>query len=421
MERAWVVLLALQAAVGAEAAEPPNADGGATAATVLSPMQGRPLDKAEDAVVHVSEGLRGALPASVRVPAWLGLELWQWVGLPVVLLAAFALSLVLSALSVRLLQKLFSTPAGDAAPVLGDVSGPIRLFWFGLWGALGLHFLALPEGALTWGGRLFRALLGLGFFWALVRVVRAWSAQYLASQRAQTNPGSRALVGLVARIAQLAMVAFASLLVLAELGFSVTNVLAGLGIGGIALALGAQKTLEHLFGAFALALDQPFREGDFVKVEDVTGTVETIGLRSTRIRTLERTVVTIPNGKLADMRLETFAARDRFLLQTTLTLTYGTTAGQLRAVRDGIEEVLRAHPKIWADTVSVRFSALATSSLNVEVLCWFLVKDIEEFKAVREAVLLDFMAVVERHGASFAFPTQTVHLVQPPAGGPKQS
>jgi MscS family membrane protein len=209
-------------------------------------------------------------------------------------------------------------------------------------------------------------------------------------------------------------VAFASLAILSELGVSVTSALAGLGIGGIALALGAQKTLEHLLGAFAIAIDQPIREGDFVKIEDFVGTVEAIGLRSTRVRTLDRTIISVPNGKLADMRLETFAARDRFRLATTIGLTYGTTAAQVRQVRDGLEQVLRQHPQIWPDVVSVRFGAFADYSLNVDVVCWFLVKDFEEFKRVREEVLLSFMEVVEKAGCSFAFPTQTVHLVREP-------
>lgn len=410
MGRAWVVVLALWGLPG-RAAGP--ADGG----WATNSAQSRSLQAAEGAVADASADLRGALPPSLRTAAWLGLERWQWVGLPILLVLAFALSLLLARLSGRLVVRLFLKNAKGDGPVVARTLAPLRLFWFGLFCALGLPVLALPDGALNWGGRLFRVLLGVGFFWGLARGVRAWSSQYLASQRALAHPGSRALVSLVTRVAQFALAAFASLAVLAELGFSVSSVVAGLGIGGIALALGAQKTLENLFGAFALAVDQPFREGDFVKVEDVTGTVEAIGLRSTRIRTVARTVVTVPNGKLADQRLETFAARDRFLLQTVLTLTYGATAAQVRAVRDGVEKALRAHPKIWPDSISVRFVELGASSLNVEVLCWFLVKDAEEFKLAREEALLSFMDVVEAAGSSFAFPTQTVHLVQPASGG----
>jgi MscS family membrane protein len=185
---------------------------------------------------------------------------------------------------------------------------------------------------------------------------------------------------------------------------------AGLGLGGLALALAAQKTVENLFGAFSIGVDQPFREGDFVKVEDFVGTVEAIGLRSTRFRTLDRTIVTLPNGKVADMRLESFAVRDRLRLASVIGLVYETTVAQMREVLSGFEQVLRAHPKIWPDNVVVRFREFAGSSLDIEVMAWFQTSDWREFQLIRQDVLLQFMEVVERVGTSFAFPTQTIHL-----------
>lgn len=416
MLRAIVMTMAVLSAAPAwaEAAAP---DAG-TSELLLGKSEA--LEKANNAVAEASVDLRGALPPWFRERSVLGLERWQWLGIPLVLLLSLILAALLARLSTRLLTRLAArTETKTDDEVASRLAGPIRLLWLGFVGDLGLHALVLPEGAETWGTRLFRVLLGLGFFWAVARAVNTWTARYVVSDHAAQRPGSKALVNLVGRVTQLAVMAFASLATLSELGFSVTSVLAGLGIGGIALALGAQKTLENLFGAFALAVDQPIREGDFVRVEDFTGTVESIGLRSTQIRTLDRTVVSVPNGKMAELRLETFAARDRFRLATTLGLTYGTTAAQVRKVRDGVEAALRAHPKIWPDVVSVRFGQFADFSLNVEVMCWFLVKDFEEFKQVREEVLLQFMEIVEQAGSSFAFPTRTVHLVQePPAAKP---
>jgi MscS family membrane protein len=410
MLRATVLALAV---LGGGASEAKGTESPPTASASLLEGKNQALEQAAEVVTEASLDLRSHLPPWFR-HRWLwGLERWQWLGVPLMLLLSLALAALLSRLSTRLLARLAErseTPTDDE--VATRLAGPLRLLWFGLLGSLSLQFLSLPETGEAWGSRLFRVLLGLGFFWAVARAVDTWTTRYVVSEHAAARPGSKALANLVGRITQFAVVAFAALATLSELGFSVTSVLAGLGIGGIALALGAQKTLENLFGAFALAVDQPIREGDFVKIDDFTGTVEAIGLRSTRIRTLDRTIVTVPNGKLADMRLETFAARDRFRLHTTLGLTYGTTAGQLRQVRDGLERVLRAHPKIWPDTVSVRFGAFADFSLNVEVMCWFLVKDFEEFKLVREEVLLQFMEVVEEAGSGFAFPTRTVHLVQ---------
>jgi MscS family membrane protein len=206
---------------------------------------------------------------------------------------------------------------------------------------------------------------------------------------------------------------------LGSLGLPVGSLLAGLGIGGIAIAFGAQKTVSDLFGAFALGIDQPLREGDYVKIDsDVVGTVESVGLRSTRVRTADRTIVSLPNGKVADMRIETFAVRDRCRLSTTIGLVYSTTAAQMREVLAGFERVLRAHMKIWPASVQVRFTQFSESSLDILINCWFMTSDGDEFALYRQEVLLAFMDVVEQAGTDFAFPTHTVHLVHPPTAPP---
>lgn len=189
-----------------------------------------------------------------------------------------------------------------------------------------------------------------------------------------------------------------------------TTLLAGLGIGGLAFAIGAQKTVENLFGSISLAVDQPFRVDDFVKVEDFVGTVEEIGIRSTRFRTLDRTLISIPNGKLSEQRLETFAARDRMRLAATIGLEYSTTHDQMQEVLEGFDRVLREHPKIWPDAVIVKFKEFGASSLDIEVMAWFQVPTWAEFQDCRQEVLLSFMQVVENAGTAFAFPTRTVHL-----------
>jgi MscS family membrane protein len=198
--------------------------------------------------------------------------------------------------------------------------------------------------------------------------------------------------------------------ILSEFGYPAASLITGLGVGGVALALAAQKTVENLFGSVSIGVDKPFRIGDFVKIDDFTGTVELIGLRSTRIRTLDRTLITIPNGRLADMRVESFAPRDRIRLALMLGLVYETTAAQMREVLAGIEGVLRGHPKIWTDSVVVRFDSFGNSSLNIQVMAWFTTASYDEYQLIRQEVLLQFMDVVEKAGTSFAFPTQTIHV-----------
>jgi MscS family membrane protein len=231
------------------------------------------------------------------------------------------------------------------------------------------------------------------------------------SSWAQARPASRSLVPLGARILQVAVMAMALVTVMSDLGFRVTGILAGLGIGGLALALAAQKTVENLFGAFSMGLDQPFRVGDFISVENlVTGTVEVVGLRSTRIRTPERTVITVPNGKLADMRIESFAPRDRIRFAAVLGLARGTSAAQVRRVMAGVEQALQAQPKLWPEGVSVRFKEITPNSLDLNVECWFGTTDYQEFQTIRQELLLTFLDLVQSAGTSFAVPTRAVQV-----------
>jgi len=250
------------------------------------------------------------------------------------------------------------------------------------------------------------------------RAVDVW-AQFLNERTwAVDNPSARSLLSVTRNLARVLVAVTGLVATLAAFGYPVATVLAGLGIGGIAIAFGAQKTIENLFGSISLAADQPFRVGDLVRIEDFTGNVERIGMRSTQIRTLDRTLVSIPNGKLADMRVEDFAARDRIRFAATIGLVYGTSEEQMRRVVTGIEALLRATPKVWPETVVSSFASFSASSLDVEVLCWFETQDLAEFRALRQQVLCGIMRIVEEAGTSFAFPTRTVHVAGAPPAAP---
>jgi MscS family membrane protein len=343
---------------------------------------------------------------------------WQWAALPALVLGALLLGLLLSRLTRVVLgwvAKRTSSPLDDA--LIPRLGAPLTAAWAFAGISLGLPWLALSLQARILASRLASALLLLALFWVFWRALDV-VAQALGNARwAKEHPGSRALLPLGRRLGKVGVVLAAAVALLSEMGYSVTSLIAGLGIGGLAVALAARSTLENLFGAFSIGADQPFREGDEVKVEDFVGTVEAIGLRSTRIRTRERTVISLPNGKLADMRVESFAARDRIRLACELGLVYTTTAAQMREILAGLERVLRDHPKIFPGAMTVRFKELGASALNLEIEAWFLTSDRAEFQAIRQEVLLQFMAVVERCGSSFAFPTQTVYVV-PEASSP---
>jgi MscS family membrane protein len=349
-----------------------------------------------------------------------GLLWWQWIALPVTVLVALALGALLGYVTRRVLVHLASrTRATWDDELIERIASPLTALWAIFLVAALKPWLVLPAGAESVLDHLLRAATYVVVFWGGLRAIGVAFAVAGESPWARSNASLAGFLPLFRKMAKVLLIALGAVSVLNELGFQVASLLAGVGIGGIALALAAQKTVENLFGSVSISVDQPFRIGDFVKLADgTTGNVEAIGMRSTRIRTLDRTVVTIPNGKLAEMTAETFAARDRMRLFVNLGLVYGTTAAQMRDVLSGIERVLRSHPKIWPDAVPIRFTSFADSSLNVEVVAWFQTSDWAEFTLIRQEMLLAFMEVVERAGTSFAFPTRTLHVVGGEAGQP---
>ena len=364
--------------------------------------------------------VRDWMPARLQLYGPAGLMWWQWLALPALLLLALALGRVLGAFTTAVLHRVFRrTPTEWDERLLERTSPALGLLWAAAVAAVLLPWLALLPGA----DRSFRSLLGaaatVAVFWALWRSVDVWAQFLMERPWAAENPSARSLLSVTRNLTKVLVGIGGVVATLAAFGYPVATVLAGLGIGGLALAFGAQKTIENLFGSISLAADQPFRVGDFVKVEDFTGNVERIGMRSTQFRTLDRTLISLPNGRLADMRVEDFASRDRIRFATTVGIVYGTTEEQVRRILAGLEKVLRDHPKIWPDTVVVRFAAFGASSLDVEVMAWFQTSDFNVFRDCRQDVLLGFMRVVEEEGSSFAFPTRTIHLVKeppPPAG-----
>jgi MscS family membrane protein len=246
--------------------------------------------------------------------------------------------------------------------------------------------------------------------WILWRVVQ-WSlhrVRYRALALGHAGTGSLMLLG--ERILKAVIFIVGVLAVLGNLGFNMSTALAGLGIGGLAIGFGAQKTIENLFGGVSVLGDEVFRVGDVCRFGDRTGVVEDIGLRSTRIRTDERTLVAIPNGTVATINLENLSRRDKILFKTSLGLRAETKADHLRFVLAEIRRLLYSHPKVETKTVRVRLTDITGSSLSVEVFSYILTRDFNEFAAVREDLLLRMLDVMEDSGGGLALPSQTLYL-----------
>jgi MscS family membrane protein len=249
----------------------------------------------------------------------------------------------------------------------------------------------------------------IGATWLCVRVIDA-VFKLKQSHLIVTSSDKISIVQLGRNLSKIMAVIVGTLAILYIAGINIAAVLAGLGIGGIAIAFAAQKTLENLFGGIMIISDRPVRLDDFCRAGDYIGTVENIGLRSTRIRTLKRTVVSVPNGQLALMSLENFTMRDKIWFHHTLHLRYETTADQLRYILAEIRKMLYEHSKVESPSARTRFIGFGNSSLDLEVFAYVLETKYEVFLPVQEDLLLRIMDIIEASGSGFAFPSQTTYL-----------
>jgi MscS family membrane protein len=350
------------------------------------------------------------LPQSLVRNAPLGMPLWQWLALfaaiPVALAIGWAVVLLL-AIPRRLWLKFRHRPNLHA---YRGMSKPLLVSFSALAHRAIAGYLGLPLLTRFYYSRTIWVVISIGFFWFLLR------ATSLTMQRLRIHAinagrigtgtlmvlGERLLAALVAIVAVLA--------VLGIMGFNLTTVLAGLGIGGIAIAFAAQKTLENLFGGISVLADEVIRVGDYCRFGDRVGTVEDISLRSTRIRTDARTELSIPNGALATMSIENLTRRDKILFNPALAIRCETSADQLRYLLAEVRRMLYEHPKIESDSASIRFVNFDNSALRLEIFSYVRTRDTGEFAAIREDLLLRIMQIVEKSGSGFAFPSQTVYF-----------
>lgn len=353
------------------------------------------------------------LPEFLEERKWGGVPAGHW--LAMLLLAAFAYLLAWSITSFALfiIPLLWRKAAEEpTAGILKAFALPIRLYlavllFVSVSPAVGISLIVrqgFSEATVIVG--LVALLLLL---WRLIDFLTGFFERRLTRHG---NLAGFSAVLFLRRGAKIALIAFGAIAILSTFGFDVTTGLAALGIGGIALALGAQKTVENFVGSVTLIADQPVRVGDFCKVGDTVGTVEQIGMRSTRIRTNDRTIVTIPNGEFSSQKIENYTHRDRFWFHPVFNFRYETTPAQIRYLLAELRAVMLANPKVDPDPARIRFIELGPHSLNLEIFAYVLASNYNEFLEIKEDLLLRMMDVVEASGAEFAFPSQTLYMAR---------
>lgn len=252
----------------------------------------------------------------------------------------------------------------------------------------------------------------IAFLILLWRVTDLVSAFIRHRMNAKGRISTVSVILFLSRTTKAAIVVIGVIAILGIIGVDVTAGLAALGIGGIALALGAQKTIENFVGSVSLIADQPIRVGDMCRVDDIKGTVEAIGMRSTTLRTPSRSIITIPNGQLSASKIENYTHRDRFFYNPVFTFRMETTPDQLRYLLVELRSVLFSHPAIIDTPPNVRFTGITSDALKVEIFAYIQADTFEISLEIQEDLLLRMLDVIEASGTSLAYPSQTMYMAQ---------
>ncbi len=353
--------------------------------------------------------IESLLPELLVKTQWFNVAVWQWIAFVVLIPVALGLSwlLVFSFQRFSRAVRRKSAPEQRRHSTLPALLTIAIVIHFASVSGLGLPLLYRIYYNRVLSILLYSMVVWLGFRW-IDGAAEGVHKRLAVAGRSAAN----SLLLLGRRVVKVAVVLTVALIALRTLGFNLGGLLAGLGIGGVALAFAAQKTLENLFGGVSVLSDRAIRVGDSCRIDKVTGSIEDIGLRSTRVRTLDRTLVFVPNGLLATVNLENLTHRDKYWFHPILNLRYETTADQLRRILSRVHEMLNQHTKIDSETLRVRFTTLGAYSLDVEIFAYVFAHDYPEFLAVQEDLLLRVMDIVEAAGTGFAFPSQTMYLAK---------
>lgn len=351
-----------------------------------------------------------ALPRFVVAEQIFGIPLWRWIAFVLLVSVALALAWIVTSLLRALLRFWLRW---KSHPVLQDfyssIAAPVRLILTVVFHGIGIAALDFSLLFRTYYWRFAGLMIAIGAAWLVFRVINRWAERARSMARDSSGYRSVAIILLGQRIFKVVAIIVFVLVMFSILGFDMTTAIAGLGIGSIAIAFAAQKTLENLIGGISILSDQVIRVGDVCRLGDKIGTVEDISLRSTRIRTRECTELSVPNGQLANMNVENLSRIDMSLFKATIALRRETSSEQLRSLLKEIPAMLRSHPKVNPSVARVRFAGFGESSLDIEIHCQITTGNLDEFLAIREELLLRIMDLVTHAGVEFAIPSRAIY------------
>jgi MscS family membrane protein len=351
----------------------------------------------------------------------LGLKAWQFIGLLIILLLAIGVHFILSRILRPVVKRLSHSrlyPSLVPTKLIWSIARLVSILIV-LWLIrLFLPPLQLPIEASTFAVQVIRIvslLLIVGVLLRVLDIILLYVEK--ATQRTESKMDEQ-LLPVLKRGVQFLIFAGAIVQALRFFEVDITTLIAGISIGGLAIALAAQDTIKNLFGSLTIFLDKPFQIGDWINFSGVDGTVEEVGFRSTRVRTFANSLVYVPNGRLADMVVDNYGLRRYRRYSTTIAITYDTPPELIEQFVDGIKQIVVNHPDTWKDFHEVRLNGMGAHSLDILLYIFFDVPNYSEELRARQELILEILKLARALGVRFAFPTQTMHVEEFPGTTP---
>jgi MscS family membrane protein len=345
------------------------------------------------------------LPSFLTRPMWLFVPLWKYLALALgFLVAALAAYALLPSLRRLLLHFFAKQTAAEGMQLVKRIARPLSAL---VWLAMAQTMVALSGLPLLARARWYEiaSKLGIaGFVWLILALVNVTALAYRWRIDRSDSVETMAVVRLIQRTVSFFCIFIGVVLVLRLAGYDVSAFVAGLGVGGLAIAFAAQKTLENLFGGIMLILDKPIRVGDQCRIGDNVATVQDIGLRSTRLRTAERTIMTVPNGQFSTMILDNLTMRDMIQFRHVLGIRMETGVEQLEELMEELRALLATDSMIDPPSCRVRLIRVDGRSLDIELHCMIKTRDPVEFLRIQESLLLQSLRILDARGVSLARP-----------------
>ena len=350
------------------------------------------------------------VPATLRSHHLLGMSLAQWIGWILSIPISWVLAWLLAFLSSvprrvwRALQKVSFKTIWET-----NLGLPLKCIIAILIHGIFVYLLEPPLLYREYYFRFLAAVLAACLAWLVSRIADR-GFDHAVNRRRSTGKGGESILVLVQRVNRIVLLIIAFVAAMALFGVNIKTTLAGLGIGGLAIALGAQKTLENVIGGVSLLMDKAVQAGDFCEIGGKLGTVEDIGLRSLSLRTLDQNLLVVPNSALASMQFQNMKARPKLLISQNFSLRIETSVGQLRSVLDRVQQMLNEHPMVESGTSRVRVADFAGAAFELELWAYVKTGDWAQFTGIRQDVILKIAEIVEAAGTRFAAPTRLTYL-----------